>query len=552
MPTAMSQISESVIEVCQGAGMAFKKQGGELYSKCPFHADGGRPNFRVNIEKNSWFCDVCGIGGGVGEFIARKDGRDKKEVFKELVQKETPAYRTAEKGEIAAVYDYVDRIGNLVFQVCRMMPKSFRQRHPDGRGGWIWNMEGIERVLYKLPHILNPKNRFVWIVEGEKDVHTLNEIGMAATTNAGGAGKWSDAYSECLKGKEVLICGDNDEPGRKHMAKVIESLEPFAASIRRIDLPAQFKDVSDFAASFNGKDKFIEAITALIDVAQVMLPGGTLPIKSMAELEQEYQAHVKNSRERLVTLANWIPSLGCIRPLVAGELVSVVGDTGTAKTYVLQHIAFHCRVPTLLFELELPGALTFERFVGIAQKASGESVFNKYDAGETMTYSDLSHVYTCTKSRLSPQEIESIILKSELKMGVRPTLVLVDYIQLVQGSGKSRYEKMSDVAEQLKIVAKNTGCVVVMASQVSRDKTSPEITLHDAKDSGSIENSSGVVLGIWRDDKRSNVLNLKVLKNTKGKPSQIIKCQIQGDTMRIAELIESKIDSDDIPIRNYD
>lgn len=533
----MSQISDSIIEFCQDSGMTFKKQGGELYSTCPFHKDGSRPNFRINIQKNSWFCDVCGIGGGVVEFIALKEGRDKKEVFKELISKNgNPGTTVDPRGEIVATYDYIDRFGKLVYQVCRMNPKSFRQRRPDGQGGWIWNMDGVERVLYRLPEILNPKKPIVFVVEGEKDAETLRGIGMAATTNVGGAGKWIEAYSDSLRDKEVILCGDNDDAGRKHIVEVMEKIERHAKSIRRLQLPPQFKDISDFAASFSSRERFAEALAPMVDGAQVMIRGGFLPIKSMADLEADYLTEIRDSKTRAVSLANWIPALSCVRPLVPGELVSIVGDTGTLKTYCLQHIALHCRVPTLLFELELPGTLTFERFVGLTHRLSGSDVYRAYESGQRFEFTDSKHVFTCTKSRIGPQEMEAIILKSELRMGVRPALVLVDYVQLVRGSGASRYDKVSDAAEELKVIAKNTGTVVVMASQVARDKDSPEITLHDAKGSGSIENSSGLVIGIWKDENDSSILCMRVLKNTKGKPGRIIRCKIIDDSMRIVEL----------------
>jgi 5S rRNA maturation endonuclease (ribonuclease M5) len=516
----MSQISESILSICQAAGIKFVRQGGEMYGPCPFHQDGKRPNFRISEAKNSWFCDVCGEGGGVVEFLAKKQGREKKEVFKELAGRESQA------SSIVATYDYTDQFGNMLYQVCRMQPKTFRQRRSDGKGGWIWNMEGIERVLYRLRDICNPKNKFVWIVEGEKDVETLRGIGMAATCNVGGAGKWSDAYSQCLKDKEVVLCGDNDEPGRKHIQQVAESVEQYAACIRKIEIPQPFKDISDFAASFSNREKFSEALAPLVDSAQVMLRGGLLPIKNIAELEQEYLEHVKAGTGACVDLSKWIPELSCVRPLVAGELACIVGDTGTSKTYVLQHIALECGVPTLLFELELPGSLTFERFMQIKHGLDGNSVWRRYAAEEKLEHQDLRHIYTCTKPRLTPGEIESLILKSELKIGVRPVLVIVDYVQLVQGIGRSRYERVSDIAEQMKVVAKATGTVIMMASQVGRDKESPEITLHDAKDSGSIENSSGLIIGIWRDQNLASTLNLRVLKNTKGTPSEVIPCQI--------------------------
>ena len=540
----MSLISDSIQSVCRDYGFELKRIGNEWYAKCPFHNDGKRPNFRVNPDKNTWYCDVCGEGGGVVELIARKERRDKREVYRELAAKNIPPQP---QQRVVATYDYYDALGNLRYQVCRMDPKSFRQRHPDGRGGWVWNMEGVERILYRLPELLKPTVKYVWIVEGEKDVETLRSLKQTATCNVGGAGKWVEAYSAVLNGKNVILCGDNDDPGRKHMQQVMESLEAHAGSIRLITVPAPFKDITDWRDGVRDTGKFTELLVTAIDAAPVMLRGGMLPVKTMAELEADYAQHVKDSKTGSVDLGRWIPSLKCVRPLVPGELVSVVGDTGTCKTYVLQHIAYCCNVPTLLFELELPDSLTFERFVAIARKRPARDVYEDYGSGRQAEYADLNHIFTCGKSRITPDEIEAIILKSELKMGVRPTLVLVDYIQLVKGTGQSRYEKVSSVAEQLKVVAKSTGTVVVMASQVGRDKDSPEIHLHDAKDSGSIENSSGVVIGIWRDENKPEVLNVKVIKNTKGRISQTIPCIIDTTCMRIVE--QALISDEDVPTR---
>ena len=540
----------------------------------------------VNIAKQVWTCHACGVGGSVLDYLAKAEGipvgdvlnrlggtdpapieRRKKDKLNWDDTSTEPAETkpTPSSKNIKTTYDYVDQLGNLVYQVCRIetpnkdkpcgYDKTFRQRRPDGKGGWVWSMEGVELVLYRLPEILNPKNKYVWIVEGEKDVETIREIGLAATTNVGGAGKgkWHDAYSECLKNKEVVLCGDNDDVGRKHISEVMESLEPFASSIRKIEVPSPAKDITEFRESFKTKEEFISAIMALIDSAPIMMRGGALPIRNSAEMEQEYIDHIKAARISAVDFSKWIPSLNCVRALVPGELVSIVGDTGSSKTFCLQHIALSCRVPTLLFELELPNAMTFERFMSISLKKSGYEIHTTYNSDQRLDHSAFSHIYTCGKSRLTPKQIESLILKSELKIGVRPTMVMVDYVQLVQGEGKSRYERASSVAEELKIIAKNTGTVIVMASQVARDRTTNEIGLHDAKESGSIENSSGLVLGIWRDDEKKDVLIMKILKNTKGESGKIIRCRIDTSCMNIVEL--SPIDEADIPpakSRNYD
>ena len=51
-------------------------------------------------------------------------------------------------------------------------------------------MQGVERVLYRLPEVLAAGE--VWVVEGEKDADSLAALGIVATCNAGGAGKWSE------------------------------------------------------------------------------------------------------------------------------------------------------------------------------------------------------------------------------------------------------------------------------------------------------------------------------------------------------------------------
>ena len=136
-----------------------------------------------------------------------------------------------------AAYDYQDAIGRVVFQVVRFEPKTFRQcAIVDGKR--LWNMEGVVRVPYRLPELLaNPAS--VWVVEGEKDVETLRAADQTATCNPGGAGKWLPAFSEHLRGKCVYLAPDTDEPGRKHMLDVLNSLAGRVEWVRWIELPRE-------------------------------------------------------------------------------------------------------------------------------------------------------------------------------------------------------------------------------------------------------------------------------------------------------------------------
>ena len=163
------------------------------------------------------------------------------------------------QSQIEKTYDYTDENGQLVYQAVRKRPKTFRQRQPDGKGGWDWNLSGVRRVLYKLPELLAAdQGRAVFVVEGEKDVETLMSQGYIATCNPGGAGKWRDDYSETLKGRNVVLIPDNDATGLKHVYEAAVSLHKSCSSVKIIQLPnlQEKGDVTDWFEGGGSKGEF--------------------------------------------------------------------------------------------------------------------------------------------------------------------------------------------------------------------------------------------------------------------------------------------------------
>ena len=83
----------------------------------------------------------------------------------------------------------MDEDGKLRFQVQRFEdPKGFRQRRPDPDrpGEWIYNLDGVEPLLYRLDQLaVATGNDLIFVVEGEKDVDRLSSLGEIATTNPG-------------------------------------------------------------------------------------------------------------------------------------------------------------------------------------------------------------------------------------------------------------------------------------------------------------------------------------------------------------------------------
>jgi len=229
------------------------------------------------------------LAGGGGDAPRSASARRETSPASKEVAKINTAGKTKPKREIVATYDYTDADGQLTYQVVRFEPKTFGQRRPAGDGAWIWGLDAgefmrkpggdwvkfdekrfeerryterrhfdgaVEHGLYRLTDVTEAlkAGEVVAIAEGEKDVDNLFDLGIAATTNSGGAKHWSPRHAELFRGARVLIPIDNDKAGRERGEAVAASLKGIAASVRVIDLARHWKemdekaDVSDWIA----------------------------------------------------------------------------------------------------------------------------------------------------------------------------------------------------------------------------------------------------------------------------------------------------------------
>jgi hypothetical protein len=164
----------------------------------------------------------------------------------------------SQRASPVAEYDYTDEDGQVLYQTVRYQPKDFRQRQPNSKGGWLWNLKDVRLVLYRLTELLKCAAETVFICEGEKDVDALAGLGLLATCNPMGAGKWRDQYAETLRGRRVVVITDNDPPtdekgkphykGQRHAATVSSTLLRHDCEVRIVE-PPRGKDVSDWLAA---------------------------------------------------------------------------------------------------------------------------------------------------------------------------------------------------------------------------------------------------------------------------------------------------------------
>jgi putative DNA primase/helicase len=278
----------------------------------PWRED-NHPSFSADLEKGVWYDHARQEGGGVKEFKDRVRANGAEQAGRRIV----------------ASYDYLDENGTLLYQAVRFEPKGFAQRSPGGNGGWTWKLTGVTRVLYRLPEIL--KVETVYIVEGEKDADRLWSMGIPATTNPQGAGKWREEYSESLRDKQVVIVPDNDDVGEQHALQVARSLLPVAKAVKIVRLPGlpAKGDVSGWLEAGHTNEELFALVTAT-------------PILKAEDLQRDEGKQQRQSKATLVHLADVVsqPVKWLWRGYIPlGKLTILDGDPGLGKSLLTLDIA---------------------------------------------------------------------------------------------------------------------------------------------------------------------------------------------------------------------
>jgi hypothetical protein len=212
------------------------RRGDWFDARCPAHKD-RRPSLSFK-DGDKGLIVKCHAGCSLEQIVGRL-GLSVRDLF----------HNAGRTSRIAAVYAYRGERGELLYEVVRFEPKSFAMRRPDGAGGWIWNMSGVRRVLYRLPELQGQEK--VYITEGEKDADALAALGLPATTSAWGAAGWREEYADQLQTAgvgRVIALPDNDEAGESYATAMTASCRRVGIDVAVIRMPGlpSSGDVTDW------------------------------------------------------------------------------------------------------------------------------------------------------------------------------------------------------------------------------------------------------------------------------------------------------------------
>ncbi len=206
-----------------------------------------------------------------------------------------------------------------------------------------------------------------------------------------------------------------------------------------------------------------------------------------------------------------------------GELVVFMARPGVGKTFALMNSLHYLaaeRKKTAFFSLEMPSPSVMERIIQIHFDVSLDAVtreFIEFNVGDDfdLFWETVDFNYGV----LSVSEISAAIEKYGSEVA------FIDYAGLIKAESRvSSYERVSRVMLDLKEMAKNRNCLVVLAYQLSRqaEDGSAPVLLNHARDSGQVEEVSDFVAGAWRpglsDELMENhrVIVFRILKNKRG------------------------------------
>lgn len=194
-----------------------------------------------------------------------------------------------------------------------------------------------------------------------------------------------------------------------------------------------------------------------------------------------------------------------------GDLILIAGRPGLGKTAIAMQIAQNAALsgePVLVFSLEMRDEALVERMIANHGKINGQEIKTGKMGKESWdkiskVIGDMQDVPLLIAQGSSPGigEIRSTARIMKRKHGL--SLIVVDYIQLMNGKGDNREQQIASISRGLKILAKELDVPVIALSQLSREcekRVDKRPSLADLRESGSLEQDADLVMFVYRDE----------------------------------------------------
>lgn len=238
------------------------------------------------------------------------------------------------------------------------------------------------------------------------------------------------------------------------------------------------------------------------------------------------------------------------------ELILIAARPAMGKTAfelnIAEYVALHSRVTTAIFSLEMSKEQLVNRMLSMNSRVDAQNIRSgtlqdeewaklmesARNIGESALIIDDTPGITVSELRSKCRK-----LKLEKNLG----LIIIDYLQLMSGSGRSesRQQEISEISRSLKALARELDCPVIALSQLSRaveQRPDKRPLLSDLRESGAIEQDADIVMFIYRDEyynpgttEEPGVAEIIIGKQRSG-PTGTVKLKWIGQNQKFANL----------------
>lgn len=401
-----------------------------------------------------------------------------------------------------AKYDYLDEQGHLLFQVLRMPGKEFPTRRLDDEGDWHWGIDGVRRVPYRLPELLEAvaAGKYIVVVEGEKDADAGNsqpDRRFFFTCNPGGAGKWRPEFARHFNGAHVIVWADKDEPGRNHAETVRKILSPVVASIALVQ-------------SAQGKDAYDHLVGANLTMEQVVRAESTFLIQRGIITAKDLASRAREDLDMTESdLPGYVLVPGVNVVWRKGRFYAIGGYTGDGKTtFELHGVRSLAMAGTRggLFSLEmverdLRNRLIQHRGIPLYMleepwrlKADPVMLARYYAAIEEIGHWDVDIVFD---TQITAEKIAEITREREYDW------IAIDHIHRFGWGADRRTLEAQITALTNLAIEQNVMVVALCQLREPRVKgkdfeTYPQPTLQDFRETGVVGQEASMAISVWR------------------------------------------------------
>lgn len=259
-------------------------------------------------------------------------------------------------------------------------------------------------------------------------------------------------------------------------------------------------------------------------------------------------------------LSTGLPDLdGYTQGLKAGQMIVIAGRPAMGKTTLAMNVAADVAIqqkrPVLVISLEMSKTQLIDRLLaavgGIPLPNLKDGSCAEKDAAALAAASlklEDAKIAVSDVPVMTMPRIRSISRRQKHRMGDLG-LIVIDYLGLVEGDGKGRVDDVTTMSRQVKLLAREMGCPVILLCQLNRgceSRPDKRPVLSDLRESGAIEQDADIVMFVYRDEvyypnsEQKGVGEILIRKNRDGEIGSVFTA-FQGERSRFVPLAAKSI-----------